>query len=270
MKKRVSTFVFLIVLMASLACAQPNDAPTDHSKYDPIGVTNVTLIGFLALGLFALIAMCAGEGLSEFQKKALFILLTLIVVGVTVYFVGSTLYKNFSSVTKGPIHWHLDYEIYNCGQQVDLIDPTGMSNKVGSSVFHEHNDNRIHIEGVVIKHSDINLKNYFAIVGGMLEKGLLKIPTNNGEVVMQDGALCNGQPATLQAFLFKTTNPKEHNNWFFVQEKLENYPDYVMSQNAVIPPGDCIIFEFGPEKATTDHLCETYEVALRQGDAHGS
>jgi hypothetical protein len=220
--------------------------------------------------LFSLIAIGAGAALKEIHKKMLFGALVVVICLVTIYFIGSTIYLNLSSSTKGPIHWHLDFQVWDCGEKLNLIDPVGMANKVGSSVFHEHNDNRIHIEGPVVKHSDINLRNFFAIVGGGFDYGMMDLPTNEGMVEMKDGEMCGEQVGKMQAFLFKVQNPKDHNNWVFTQEKLENAPEYVMSPESAILPGDCIVFEFGPEKDRTDHICESYEIAIARGVARGS
>ena len=85
------------------------------------------------------------------QKAILFILIIIATLTVTSYLIYTTLYLNFTSATKGPVHWHADYEIWNCNEKLELMNPEGFSNKIGSNVFHEHNDNRIHVEGVVTK-----------------------------------------------------------------------------------------------------------------------
>lgn len=270
MKKRLSLLLLLFLCFATLVSAIPYESRSDQSAYDRWGVWNVALVGTVAIILFSLIAVGAGAGLSEALKKVLFAALVATILVATVYFIGTTIYKNVSAVTKGPVHWHLDFDIYNCNEKVNLLDPKGMSNKIGSSDFHEHNDNRIHVEGPVIKHSDVNLRNFFAVIGGEFDKGILRVPTNNGMVEMNDGALCDGQPAKLQAFLFKISNPREHNEWVYTQEKLENAPEYVMSAESAIPPGDCVVFEFGPEKSSTENMCETYNVAVERGVLHGS
>ncbi len=270
MKKRIGLLLLFPLCLISIVSAIPNDARSDPAAYDPLGVWNVALVGAVAIILFSLIAVGAGKGLSESLKKILFIALVITIAGTTIYFVGTTIYKNVSAVTKGPVHWHLDFDVYNCGERVDLLDPRGMNNKIGSSDFHEHNDARIHVEGPVIRKSDVNLRNFFGVIGGQLDFGLLRVPTNEGMVEMKDGTLCNGREARLQAFLFKISNPRSHNEWVYTQEKLENAPEYVMSPEAAIPPGDCVIFEFAPEKSSTDKMCETYKVAVARGVLHGS
>jgi hypothetical protein len=270
MKKR--PFVLLMLCLASLlplSFAVPGESATDHSQYDPLGVWNVVLVGSVAIAFFSMIAVGAGSALHEWHKKALFALLCIIICLVTIYIVATTIYLNVSSATKGPIHWHLDFEIWSCDEQIDLLDPKGLSNKIGSPVFHEHNDNRVHVEGPVVKHSDVNLRNFFAIIGGSFGHGRMEVPTNQGSVKLADGMMCDGQPAKLQAFLFKVQNPEHHNNWVFTQTKLENAPEYVMSPYATILPGDCVIFELASEKPFTERLCESYKIAVERGVAHG-
>jgi hypothetical protein len=271
MKKRLPVLLMFVVLaLSSLVCALPGEAATDHSEFDPLGVWNVVLGGSIAIVLFSIIAIAAGSALHEWQKKALFGMLCVIIAFATIYIVGTTIYLNVSSATKGPVHWHIDFEIWNCDEQIDLLDPSGLSNKIGSPVFHEHNDNRVHVEGPVVKHTDVNLRNFFAIIGGSFDYGKLSVPTNGGVIEMSDGMSCNGETAKLQAFLFKVQNPDDHNNWVFTQTKLENAPEYVMSPQAAILPGDCVVFELAPEKPVTDKICESYAIAVERGVARGS
>ena len=53
-------------------------------------------------------------------------------------------------------------------------------------------------------------------------------------------------------------------------QKIDNFPEYVLSPYSQIPPGDCIIIEFSEEKQTTEHICETYKVAVQRGELSGS
>ena len=184
-------------------------------------------------------------GKNEGIKALAFGVIVIVVLGITGYLIFSTISTNVKSVTGGPVHWHADFEIYSCGEKVDLIDPKGWDNKVGTPLLHEHNDGRIHVEGPVMNFADISLGNFFNVVGGLpLEK--------QGE--------CNGQPAILQAFVYQT----EGNT--FSQQKLEDFTNYVLSNYSKVPPGDCIIIEFGPIKDRTDKLCNFYKTAVDKGE----
>ena len=196
----------------------------------------------------------------EYVKAAIFGLIVIVVLGITSYLVWSTVSKNIKSVTRGPVHYHADFEIYNCGQKLDLIDPHGLENKAGTPLFHEHNDNRIHVEGPVLDLQDISLGKFFEVIGGKLNSGSLIFPTNDGEVAMENGAICNGVPGSLQVFVFKTQG-----NTFY-QNKLTDPANYVLSSHSKVPPGDCIIIEFDRPKDKTDKLCTSYQVAKEKGE----
>ena len=172
-----------------------------------------------------------------------------------------TVYLNIISENGGPVHWHADYEVWVCGQELDLIDPSGFSNKVGTSILHEHNDKRIHVEGVIIKKIEASLGYYFNVIGGKLTTEELIYPTNEGIVKKRNGEFCNEKPAKLQVFLYKTFDKK------FTQTKLDDdFPNYIMSAEALVPDGDCIIIEFDEEKNQTDKLCLSYKVKLENGE----
>jgi hypothetical protein len=190
--------------------------------------------------------------------------MVLIIIVVTAYVAGGTVYLNIVSETGGPVHWHADYEIWNCGENLDIKDATGLSNRIGSPVLHDHGDNRIHIEGVVVNYEEASLKSFLRVIGGELNQGKLKVPVNDGVIEMVDGQNCPNGSGTLQVFVYKTVDNTA------TQEKLTNYPGYVLSPHTIVPPGDCVIFEFDSEqKETTDKICETYEIALDKGVLNG-
>ena len=197
------------------------------------------------------------------QKTILFLAITLPLILATIYLVFSTIHLNIISDTKGPVHWHADFEIYMCGDEIDIINPKGLSNRVGTSVFHEHGDDRIHVEGVVVNPKDVSLKNYFMVIGGSLTDDGISIPTDQGSIKFHNEDLCDNNIGNLQVFVYKTENKIIH------QEKLENFEEYVLSPYANVPPGDCIIIEFDEEKESTDKICETYKIALEKGDLIG-
>ena len=176
------------------------------------------------------------------------------------YLTGSTIYLNVVSESKGPVHWHADFEIWNCGEAIDLIDSTGLSNRVGIPVLHEHGDNKIHVEGIVVEKSHADLHSFFEAVGGSLTNNYFAVSTNKGIIEMRNGDLCNGVAGKLQAFIYKTENN------VVKQEKLENFDEYVLSPYSNTPPGDCIILEFNEDKDKTEHICNSYKIAIEKGD----
>lgn len=229
---------------------------------DEVIRTNSLKYSLIAGGILLAVAVLAllFKNASEKIKYLLFGTAVIVAILNTVYLAGSTIYLNQTSQTGGPVHWHADFEIYNCGQKVEIKDPEGFSNKVGTEVVHEHNDNRIHIEGVILDQHDASLGHFFEQIGGQLHQDHMSIPTEEGLVELENGQMCNGVAASLQAFVYHT---EDH---IFSQQKLTDPENYIISPFGQIPPGDCIIIEFGVEKDKTDKLCTFYQVAKEKGE----
>lgn len=189
-------------------------------------------------------------------------------ISATIYIAASTIYLNSVSETKGPVHWHADFEIWKCNEKIDLVNPKGMVNRVGTSVFHEHGDDRMHVEGTIYRKSSVDLHRFFNVVGGQLKRDYFAIPTDNGIVQIRNKEMCNGQEGKLQAFLYRIVNPNSYSRsgFFYEQIKLEQFENHILAPYINVPPGDCVILEFGPEKDFTDKICESYKVAIERGD----
>ena len=197
----------------------------------------------------------AEESEGAWWKTTIFLGLVLVILANTAYLVGSTLYVNFKSASKGPVHWHADFEVWDCGVEIELIDPKPPSNRVGSPLLHEHNDKEIHVEEAFFDERNVSLGAFFIVVGGDLHSDYLKFPTKEGIIERRNGDLCSdGQPGILQVFLYKAGS--------FNQQKLPNPQDYIMTAEQKVPPGDCVIFEFCSPKEKTDHLCQKYKVKI--------
>lgn len=226
--------------------------------------TNSLSYTLLALGVLALLIVISLilKEKNDLIKAMLFGLITLIVLTNTVYLVSSTIYLNQQSITGGPVHWHADFKIFKCGQEIELKNPEGLSNKVGSEVIHEHNDKRIHIEGVLLDEHDASIGHFLENVGGKMTKDRLEVPSELGIITMRDGQSCpSGQRGHLQVFVYQTRGQ------IFHQKKLADPAGYTITPEANIPPGDCIIVEFDPQvKDQTDKLCEQYQVKERLGE----
>jgi hypothetical protein len=206
------------------------------------------------------------------NKQILFLGIVIPVVLSTVYAASVTVYINMISETRGPVHWHADFEIWNCGKKIDIIDPTGLSNRIGTPLFHEHNDDRIHVEGVIVEKHDVALAEFFHVIDGELTEHSLEVPTSHGSVLLQNGDRCNSDEGFLQVFLYRVLNPDATQETGFVYEqvKLDDVSTYIIAPHSYVPQGDCLIFEFGPEKNKTEKICETYEAAIQKGDLIGS
>lgn len=224
-------------------------------------------IGILFLSTVVLVAL-AGVSLAlkkpkERTKRILFYAIAAEVLIPTIFLIFSTIYLNAVSVSKGPVHWHADIEIWACGQEISLLDPTGLSNKIGTNTLHEHNDKRIHLEGVVVQPHDASLGRFFNVIGGELTPTSFVVPTNEGLFAIQNGYPCvpDGE---VQVFVYQTNADDT-----YMQKKLDNPQAYILSPYSSVPKGDCIIVEFDSSKFRTDRLCRSYQVALEIGKLKG-
>lgn len=218
-----------------------------------------SLAALLIILLISLIALI----IKKPQEKIKYLFFGLIVITVlanTFYLVGSTIYLNQVSATKGPVHWHADYEVWRCGKELELVDPQGFSNKVGSETVHEHNDKRMHFEGVMEDLRHASLGHFFKEVGGSLDSEHFTFSTHEGLTTMKSGQKCGGEPAKLQVFVYKTEGRT------FSQQKLEDPADYIISPESQVPPGDCVIIELDAEKQKTNKMCNFYRVAIQKGE----
>lgn len=217
----------------------------------------------LIIGATIVLAVLVGislqqKHLNEKLKKFLFSAIVLVIAIPTLYMIIATVYLNSTSSSKGPVHWHADIEVWACGKEVELQDPTGfLSNKIGTATLHEHNDKRIHLEGVVVHPEDASLGKFFRVIGGEISKDSLIVPTNKGPFPYTNGSMCaDGSEGQIQAFVYQTDKEQ-----YYSQKKLDNPEEYLLSPYSVVPQGDCIIVEFGPVKDRTDKLCRSYRVA---------
>lgn len=261
-------------------------AHTDNLESDvtKLGI-RVVLVSSIALFILVLIAGLL-KNKSKRLRLPLFLLITFTIVASTATLFGSTVYLNTSSESGGPVHWHADIEFWACGKQLELRNPSGLlSNKVGTPTLHEHNDQRIHLEGVVVeKATDANLGNFMNVVGGSISSEMMDVPladsiledqvdgdsissTNIDNLISTDslgkksfvatsGEKCGDELAEPQVFVYQF-NKKENT---YSQTKLSDPEDYIIRDESVVPPGDCIIMEFDVKKARTDKLCEQYGI----------
>lgn len=234
-------------------------------------------------------------------KMPVFVLMSLVMAGSAVALIGSTVYLNVKSESGGPIHWHADIEYWTCGNQLELRNPTGfLSNKIGTSVLHEHDDQRIHLEGVAVdKSQDASIGKFMHVVGGIITDDNLIVPLNEdgntfedevdgdgrndlhpelvepyiftdpeqGRVAaFQTGGSCGDQEAEVQTFVYRYNDDDTYEQ--FKLDKTETLAmfgigevdDYAINENPNVPPGDCVIFEFDVPKEKTDKLCQQYGV----------
>lgn len=224
---------------------------------------NATLISAGLLVLLTIISMLIKHK-SEALAGLLFWSIVVVVLVNTIFLAGLTLTLNSKSSTGGPVHWHADFEIWDCGVKQDIINPTGLSNKVGTPTFHEHNDDRIHLEGVIIDPKEIRLGRFFEVIGGSITDNQITVPLATGVMARRSGDMCpDGTQGELQVFLYRTVNN------VFSQQKLVGVENFILAPEPKVPPGDCLIIEFGSNKDRTEKLCNFYKVGIQKGEISG-
>jgi len=223
-------------------------------------------------------------------KLPLFLAIAVTVISATLTIAGSTVYLNTHSLTGGPVHWHADFEVWVCGNELNLRDPVGLSNKIGTPTLHEHNDKRIHLEGVPITPKDASLGKFMDVVGGQLTSNTLVVPLNDNDYfndtpATQDGdgngapapelvtpfihtqadgkvaefisgQKCGDQTAQVQVFVYQYNQTNDT----YSQMKLKDPANYSITGNENVPPGDCVIMQFGPATDRTPYLCKQYGI----------
>lgn len=259
----LSILLFLPVVAAHSGTAGENDIINFDN---PILYIELTGIWVLLLTTI-LIVLRKKTYMKKRSMQHLFFWSITITVAISSLYLGwYTVYRNFTSETGGPVHWHADFEVWNCGMQLELVNPTGIRNRVGTSLLHEHNDMRMHIEGTLSSLEEADIHYFFESIGGTLEEGILTFPSSHGFLQMKDGDFCKSRKGKVQVFVYRIVNARhsQKENFIYHQEKLNNF-QYKISQYSNVPPGDCIIIEFDVEKEKTDKICDSYEIAQSEG-----
>lgn len=248
----------------------------------------VIIASSILLTILLVLASLFANKKHKHLKTPLFASIVFIILVGTGTLFGSTIYLNVKSDSGGPVHWHADLEVWACDVQLELRNPSGLlSNKIGTSTLHEHNDQRIHLEGVVVDESvDATLGKFMRVIGGSISENSLVVPVadsvledfvdgdsvdlggvNNierfirtdsiGKKVFEakDGETCgSGQKGDIQAFVYRFNKDDST----YSQTKITNPENYSIRDESIVPPGDCIIVEYGKTKDRTDRLCEQY------------
>jgi hypothetical protein len=225
--------LLLLALFSGVTMAHAEDL----GVWEELGIpdpSTVLLWGAAIGGFFIVASLYYRRSMGEGVKKMSFTLIAVPVALSTLYLAGATVYLNQQSATGGPVHWHADYEVWACGEKHELVDPTGLENRIGPPLIHEHNDNRIHVEGVLLELEDASLHEFFEAVGGEFTGDMLAMPTNDGLMTWINGELCSGQPA----------------QWYvFVNGQLvENGHEHIIAPYPVVPPGDRIKIVFSEKQ----------------------
>jgi len=231
MKKRYFIVLFSLLLLLSIyqvySHEEEESLMKQPSAYFPLSQLSAFGYGSLIFGILIVITLLFHKKMSEAAKRITFYLIVIVASLVTIYIALATLNLNLVSETKGPVHWHADYEIWVCGKEIEIAMPKNIfSNKQGTDLMHSHEDKRIHVEGTLLDKKAASLGAFFHAVRGSLSDDGMTVPTDAGVVSVHDGDSCNGNPGKL---------------YVFVNGKIINNPsNYVISQYEKVPPGDRI------------------------------
>ena len=224
-------------------------------------------VGTLALIILIIIASFTRERFPKLNKPIYTLILVAVIVP-TITLVASTVYLNTQSYPGGPVHWHADIEFWACGNELELRDPKGaLSNKIGSPTLHEHNDKRIHLEGVPITDQDASLGKFMKTVGGKVDSNNLIVPVNSNNVFENDydgdGKFTDLNYLIDDRFITDGFNGKIAKFETGKNGCASTEPAEVISPDSSVPPGDCIIMEYDLRKDFTDKLCEQFGVRTK-------
>jgi hypothetical protein len=273
-------------IINTLAAAGSTDI---EAEINSLSVNSVLIAALVLVVLLLLATQVVKNKKLAFLKTPLFVAIAATIVIPSLLLMGSTVYVNTISESKGPVHWHTDIEFWVCGEEIELRNPTGfLSNKIGTSTYHEHDDKRIHLEGVVIeKEYDASLEKFMDVTDGFISDSRLVIATEESifendtdgdipsgnqdavreylvrnedglyQIAVENGQTCDeSQPGEVQVFLLRYNEGSST----YTQTKLEEPERYIMRDESIVPPGDCVIVEFDVSKTSTDRLCQQYGV----------
>ncbi|HET9412048.1 MAG TPA: hypothetical protein VFO38_04325 [Candidatus Saccharimonadales bacterium] len=251
---------------------------------------NAVTIGAVVLLILVGLALAYSKRKPKI-KLPLFLGILVTVLSTTTIISAGTVYLNVNSFAGGPVHWHADFEVWACGNELELREPQGfLSNKIGTATLHEHNDKRIHLEGVPVTPKDASLGKFMTVVGGQISKDTLVFPLNDNKLLENahgeedgdgsgaqapedlapfirteadgkvakfvSGQNCGSDKAEVQVFVYNF----DKNTKTYKQTKLTDPASYTISHYSDVPPGDCVIMEFAPRKDRTEKLCRQYGI----------
>lgn len=165
---------------------------TSFIQYVPLTI----LAGIIATLVLTVVSLWKEDGLTERGKTLLMSLFLLAIMLPSIYSVAAFIHESQTSWSQGEIHWHADFEVIVEGQEIDLIDPEtfcqematestymcSINDRVGITKYHEHDDDRIHVEGVFKTREEATLGAFFNTFQGTLTRDMLRIPTNTDTI----------------------------------------------------------------------------------------
>lgn len=247
-----------------------------------ISDASIAIVSAAIILLMVLVVCAVASRNRPHYKNPIFTLMVFIVVATTLALGGLAMVLNINSPTGGPVRWGADYQLWACGNQLDLRGPRGLiGDRVGAPTLYEKNDGHIYYTGTPARlPDDASLGKFMQAVGGNISDNTLVVPlddttgfmgtptaaeliepflsTDQNGVTARfiSGQRCGDERAEVQTFAY-AFNPATNT---YSQTKLDHPATYELSHSRSSPPGDCIIVEFAAPKDRTDHLCASYGV----------
>lgn len=167
-------------------------------------VVPIFQIGFILTILLGVVSVYREEDLTMKDKSLLMNGFLIAILVPSFYAAGSFAHESQTSWSGGEVHYHADFELFveENGElkELDLVDPgkfcdntsheskimCKLNDRTGSKEYHEHNDDRIHLEGTFKTKRDASLAAFFEQFGGVLQNGKIVVSTNEGVVRKHD------------------------------------------------------------------------------------
>ncbi len=198
--RRIGYAALMAALLTAVAITQFPDYR--FSSY----VTEFIAAGVLLTLVLTTISFYREGNLTMHDKNRIMTAFLLVILVPSFYAAGAFVHESETSWSKGEIHYHADFEVLveENGElrELDLIDPgefcektshestimCKLNDRTGSKEYHEHNDDRIHLEGTFKTMEEASLAAFFEQFGGELTDRRLVFPTNDGTVTRtEDG-----------------------------------------------------------------------------------
>lgn len=193
-RRIIGTAILTILATASAIFFYPS---MDFIQY----VQPLMMVGMLSTLVLAGLSFYREGELNMHDKNILMNGFIIAILLPSFYTAGAFMHDSQTSWSGGEIHWHADFEILvenETGQieRVNLVDPgefcettshessymCSINDRTGSTEYHEHNDNRIHLEGSFKTRRDASLAAFFEQFNGTLSNTELEVPTNEGRL----------------------------------------------------------------------------------------
>jgi len=134
------------------------------------------------------------------EKRSQYFWLGLTLIGLVAVGsgIGYLMTHKPTTYTDRQVHWHGLVDISICGQHKDLPRSKGGSqvhgkSYVGVPLMHTHDDNTLHIEGLIQKKEDIVLGLFFDVI---------EVPFDKDRIMdVKNGDLCDGKPGVLKMYV---------------------------------------------------------------------